>query len=70
MGTEKSELEKEKDVAREIRESMQKRGIVNVEGHLTFLYAQKIKKRTASKGRVLEAEMELRAIEKMLKGVI
>lgn len=60
----------EEEVERGIRDSMQKRNIVNMGAHLDFLRAQKIKKRNASLARVGEAEMEIKVIDRMREGVI
>ena len=64
MATEKSEEE----VAQGFRKAMLNRGIKDIPAQLTYLRGQKIKKRDASKGRVLEAEIEIRVIDKMLEG--
>ena len=63
-------LQTEEEVERGIRDSMQKRNIVNMEAHLAFLRAQKVKKRDASAARVVEAEMEIRVIDRMREGVV
>ena len=60
----------EEEVERGIRDSMQKRNIVNMEAHLKFLRTQKVKKQDASAARVKEAEMEIRVIDRMMEGVI
>ena len=66
MATEKSEEE----VAQGFRKAMLNRGIKDPQAQLRFLRGQKIKKRDASNMRVLEAEMEIRVIDKMLGGAI
>ena len=66
MATEKSEEE----VAQGFRKAMLNRGIKDTQAQLRFLREQKIKKRDASKMRVLEAEMEIRVIDRMLEGAI
>ena len=59
----------EEEIAKGFREDMKKRGIVNEEAQLTYLRNQKIKKRDASKARVIEAEMEIRVIDGMLGAI-
>ena len=66
MATEKSEEE----VAQSFRKAMLNRGIKDTQAQLRFLREQKIKKRDASEMRGLEAEMEIRVIDKMLEGAI
>ena len=66
MATEKSEEE----VAQGFRKAMLNRGIKDTQAQLKFLREQKIKKRDASKMRVLEAEIEIRVIDKMLEDAI
>ena len=60
----------EEEVERGIRDSMQKRNITATQNHLEYLRNQKVKKRDASKGRVVEAEMEIRVIDRMLGAVV
>ena len=67
MATEKSEAELEEEVRRGIRDSMQKRNIVNMKAHLEFLRDQKIKKKNASLARAKEADREITVISKMLE---
>ena len=66
MATEKTEEE----VAQSFRKAMLNRGIKDTQAQLRFLREQKIKKRDASKMRVLEAETEIRVIDKMREGTI
>lgn len=60
----------EEEVERGIRDSMQKRNIVNMKGFLEHLRGLKVIKRDASAARVVEAEMEIRVIDRMREGVI
>lgn len=60
-------LKTEEDVERGIRDSMQKRHITATKKHLVFLRNQKITKRDASKARVVEAELEITVIDRMLE---
>ena len=59
----------DKEMAQEFRiELMQKRGITDTETYLVYLRKQKEIKLNASRGRVKEAEQEIRVIEEMLGG--
>lgn len=59
----------EEEVEREIRNSMQIRGIVDVKAFLIWLRGQKVTKREASKARVVEAELEISVIDRMREAI-
>lgn len=60
-------LTSEEEIERGIRDSMQKRRITATKKHLVFLREQKIIKRNASAARVVEAELEIKVINRMLE---
>ena len=61
---------RDKEIAQEFRELMQKRGIMDTDKYLVYLRAQKEQKLNASKARAKEAEQEISVIEQMLEGKI
>ena len=60
----------DKELAQSFREAMQRRNITDTEAQLIYLRNQKIKKRDASRARAIEAEKEIRVIDKMLEGTL
>lgn len=58
----------ETEIAKEIKELMQKRGITNQKAYLDYLKEQKEIKRDKSRARMEEAKLELKVIEKMERG--
>ena len=58
----------ESEIAKEVRELMQRRSITDTKGYLAYLKEQKETKRVKSEARMKEAELELGVIEKMERG--
>jgi hypothetical protein len=65
---EEKEIKSELEMAREFRELAQKRGITDVENYWDYLHSQKMQKFNASEKRMLEADQEMKVLEKMLRG--
>ena len=61
-------LKSELKMAREFRELAQRRKITDVEKYWDYLHSQKMQKYNANEERMLEADQEMKVLEKMKRG--
>ena len=62
------DIKTESEIAKEVRELMQRRSITDTDSYLDYLEEQKETKRMKSEARMQEAELELSTIRKMKRG--